>query len=76
MLERGDDNVITPFSGKNAIFEILSQTNRPKSAEYRGKLLELLDGLITSVPIWKLRCNMDIEAAFVAYNAMSKGLQK
>ena len=35
------------------------------------KLLDLLDKLITQVPIWKLKCNMDPEAAIVAYEAMS-----
>ena len=71
MIERGEINEITPFTGKTAIFEVYAQTNMPKSAENRILLLELLDDLIQNVPIWKLRCNMDQEAAKVSYEAMS-----
>lgn len=71
MLERGDKNEIKPFTGKDAIFEIFVQTNRPKGTEYRVKLLELIDELIARVPIWKLKCNMEPEAAIVSYETMS-----
>ena len=71
MLERGEENEIAPLVGKSVIPEILVQINRPRGAEYRIKLLELLDDLITRVPIWKLKCNMDPEAAIVSYEAMS-----
>ena len=71
MLERGENNQIKPFSGKEAIFQVFVQTNRPKPAADRIKLLELLDDLITRIPIWKLKCNMDPDAARVSYEAMS-----
>ena len=71
MLERGEQNAINPFSGKDAIFEIYVQSTRPKAAEYRIKLLELLDKLITQIPVWKLMCNMEPDAAVVSYEAMS-----
>ena len=75
VVERGEENRIDPFGGIQAVRAILRQVNRPKAAEYRVKLLELLDKLITQVPIWKLRCNMDPEAVEVSYKAMS-GMQK
>ncbi len=71
MLERSEHNEIAPFSGKEAIFEVFVQTNRPKAAEYRIKLLELLDSLMQDIPVWKLKCNMEPEAAIVSYEAMS-----
>lgn len=71
MLERGEKNEIVPFDGKEAIFEVFVQTNRPKAAEYRMKLLDLLDNLLTSVPVWKMKCNMELDAARVSYEAMS-----
>lgn len=70
-IERGETNEITPFSGLPAINAIMKQVNRPKAAEYRAKLMELMDKLITEVPIWKLRCNMNPEAAVISYEAMS-----
>lgn len=71
MLERGENNQIEPFYGKDAIFQVFVQTNRPKPAADRIKLLELLDDLITRVQIWKMKCNMDPDAARVSYEAMS-----
>lgn len=71
ILERGEINEITPFRGRDAIFSVYAQTNRPKPAEDRIKLLELLDDLMTRIPVWKLKCNMDPDAARVSYEAMS-----
>lgn len=71
VIERAEINTIEPFGGYDAILAIVRQSNRPKAAEYRMKLMTLLDKLITQVPIWKLQCNMDPEAAIVSYEAMS-----
>lgn len=70
-LERGMDNAITPYAGQELILDFLRQSNRPRAPEYRIKLLELFDRLIQAVPIWKLKCNMESEAAIVSYEAMS-----
>lgn len=71
VLERSPVNTVERISGIDAISPILKQVNRPRSADYRIKLMNLLDLLITNVPIWRLRCNMDPEAAIVSYEAMS-----
>jgi len=71
MIERGEVNEIKPFSGKDAIFEVYVQTNRPKSTENRIRLLELLDNLFANVPVWKMKCNMEPDAAIISYEAMS-----
>ena len=75
MIERGETNEIERFTGSRAVFEILEQTLRPRSTKYRIILLELLEKLMAQVPVWKLRCNMDPEAAVVSYEAMS-GMKK
>lgn len=79
-LERGEKNVIGPLAGTEAIFKLLSQTVRPAGQagpELRGRVLELLDLLIREAPLWKMACNMDPEAAMVAYEAMAgkKGME-
>lgn len=71
MIERGAENEIRPYEAREAVRKLITQLNRPKAAEYRIKLLELLDGFIQDVPIWRLECNMDIGAAIVSYEAMS-----
>lgn len=72
MVCRGEKNEIELFGGTGAIFSILEQTARPRGPEFRIQLLELLDKLITEVPVWKLRCNMEPGAADVSYAAMSQ----
>lgn len=76
MIERCAENSIEPFGGAKAIFAILEQTARPADASLRAKLLDNLDKLLSQVPVWKLRCNMDPNAALVSYNAMCANKQK
>lgn len=71
MIERGVQNEIEHFSGRDAIAAIYQQSTNTDDPVLRLKLLELLDKLMTQVPIWKLKCNMEPEAAIVAYEAMS-----
>ena len=70
-LERGETNEIELFKGVDAIQAVMMQVNRPRWPEFRVKLLLLLDKLFAQVPVWKLKCNMDPEAAIVSYEAMS-----
>ena len=37
------------------------------------KLLDLFDELAKAVPFYRLKCNMEREAALVAYEKMKKG---
>ncbi|MBQ7331196.1 MAG: hypothetical protein IJW94_05355 [Oscillospiraceae bacterium] len=71
VLNRAEENAIAPFAGVEAIQQLLKQINRPKGMDCRVKVMELLDLLMKEVPIWKLDCNMEVEAAQVAYGAMS-----
>lgn len=71
VVKRAEKNTIEPYTGTSAVIDIFTQVNRPKSYELREKLMNLLSELIKDIPIWKLNCNMDMEAADIAYNAMS-----
>lgn len=73
LLYQANKNTIIPFSGKDAIFAILEQTIRPTEVTLQEKLLESLDKLITTIPVWKMGCNMEEKAALVSYKAMSVG---
>lgn len=73
MIERWPTNEIAEYGGSQAVFALLCQTVRPKPAEYRLKLLELLDRFIKDVPIWRLQCNMNQDAVDTSYGAMSQG---
>ena len=71
MIERGSANTIAKCTGHEALTLLIKQVNRPPDMPSRIRLLEVLDKLITEMPIWKLQCNMEDEAALVAYEAMS-----
>ena len=71
LIERSEKNTIEAFNGVLAVYQLLGQTIRPADAAARIQILERLDQLLSRVPVWKLRCNMDPEAAIVAHKAMS-----
>ena len=73
VVNRGQNNAIVPFTGFAAITAVLDQMIRPMGEGYRAQILETLDKLLSNVPVWKLTCNMDDDAATVAYEAMSAG---
>ncbi len=70
IIERGEENKIEKMDTDFALFNILNQTVRPVNEEEMDKMLVTLDKIIRTVPLYKLSCNMDIEAAEVSYNGM------
>lgn len=76
MLNRGPVNEIAPYGGIRATMELLEQTCRPGGAEFRGKLLEMLDRLIKDVPVWQLKCTPTTDAAIVSHKAMAEEAKK
>lgn len=71
VLERGSTNEIERMSSTESLFAILNQTVRPRDESRMDKLLRLIDRLIEDIPIYKLRCNMELEAAEVSYCGMT-----
>ena len=51
---------------------IVQQTNRSLSADGMKQTLSLIDRMLNVVPVYRLGCNMDIEAARVAYEGMNR----
>ena len=71
LLSRGEKNEIERSYGIATIQQLLMQVPKPKDQASRSAILEILDQLITDIPIWKMKCNMESEAAIVSYEAMS-----
>ena len=69
ILERGEANSVTPICAQEALPMILQQSYRPKNLM---KLLEMVEKLTVSTKFYRLKCNMDPEAAVVAYNGMTE----
>lgn len=74
ILQRDKTNHIEPISPDEALFNILNQTVRPTDEHAMDLMLNTLDTVLTKVPVYKLFCNMEPDAATTAYEGMNKGL--
>lgn len=70
VLTRSENNSIVRIEKSEAYPMLLQQVYRPQSPLQMAKTLKLVDKLAEGVDLYRLACNMDIEAAKVAYNAM------
>ncbi len=72
-LERGEKNYIEPMTNNLEIIHcFLSQTLRRVGVDKTEKLFTIIDKLIKNVPIYKLHCLPDEDAAILAHSVMSK----
>ena len=70
ILTRGEKNSIVRIDKAEAYAMLLQQVYRPQNPLQMSKTLKLVDRLAANTELYKLACNMDIETAEVAYNAM------
>lgn len=71
ILERGR-NQIRRMTPEEALYPFLDQTIRPHERAAMEKLLEMLNMVITKIPIYRLQCDTSGEAAQMAYEAMRR----
>ena len=72
ILTRSETNHIERISSKEALTMLCQQSYRPAQPAALRKTLALVDLLSSSVPLYKLGCNMEPEAALVAYHGMNQ----
>ena len=70
ILTRGTENSIVPVTRSEAYSMMLQQVYRPSDPAGMAKTLALVDRLAENTGLYRLACNMDKEAAIVAYNGM------
>jgi len=75
VLSRGEENRIRRMSAVEAFPHLLRQTYRPETEEGAKRMTELVFRLAAEAPAYALACNMEPEAARVAFEAM-KGTAK
>lgn len=75
-LERAENNVIIGISSNQAAKKIVNQIIIPKNSEDVAKTLDLLDFTLKKIDLWFLKCNMDISAAELSFDAMKGGQLK
>ena len=72
-VERALENRIEIMPSQEAASRIMNQILIPKDALGAINTLEMVDKMLNTVNCWVLGCNISIEAAEIAYNAMSGG---
>ncbi len=70
LLERSPTNQIVPLEFAQALPGLLQQSYRPQQTEGMLKSMELAGKLGQQVALYRLGCNMEDEAASVAWNAL------
>lgn len=71
-LERGQTNRMEPYTKNDVVFQFLKQTYRSADPERSEKILSLIGSLLERVPVWRLECNTNPEAAYIAWEAMAE----
>lgn len=72
ILTRNAKNHIEPVEPHAVYPLIVQQTNRSLSVDGMKQTLSLIDHMLNVVPVYQLGCNMNIEAARVAYEGMNR----
>ena len=71
ILERGAENRIHPTTAEEALPMLLHQCYRPLDNAKASHLEALVRALAQRIPLWKMECTKDPEAATIAHSAMS-----
>ena len=75
-LERDAVNHIEKAPVEKAVFNIFSQTIRKLGAENMERLLNVVENIFSTVPLYQLGCNISQEAVDVSYGAMKRELSE
>ena len=70
-VERGEHNESFTVAPEDAVMKLVTQLYLPKRGSGALRALSIADRLIRGVRLVGLRCNMDVEAAEVAYRALT-----
>ena len=72
-LHRGSENGIHPVEPEDILEILRQQVHVPEDPALGERVLELVDILAQTVPLWSMYCTKDPEAARVSYYAMHGG---
>ncbi|MCH5300390.1 MAG: hypothetical protein J1E56_03645 [Ruminococcus sp.] len=72
ILERSEINYIEPITQSDALPMLMQHCYRPSDPVAMKKTLSLIERLGSSVKLYRMGCNMEPEAAQIAYNGMNE----
>lgn len=71
-LHRSEKNTVKRIPPFQAVGLLLEQTIKPADRSLAENMLELADLLLREVPVFSLGCNLDDDAAVIAYNEIER----
>ncbi len=71
-IKRGQENKVEKMAVNEAIKLLFGQTMRSKYENRAMNMLDAVDSILRSVPVFSLECNMEDEAATVSYNGIER----
>lgn len=74
-IHQSPSNAIRKADKQSAVNLLISQIMRYPSQSYMETLLDFIDKNLENIPVFKMGCNMEDEAAKVAYKYMSENLK-
>jgi hypothetical protein len=75
-IERSVANFVEPMKKEDVINLIFNQVYMPKDPIAVMNTMQLIDRLLSCCNLWKIHCNMEPEAAKIAYDAIFKSESK
>lgn len=75
-VEQAAENSIERIPIDDAVPLIISQTVRPTLPIRMEMMCDFIDELIQEIPVYRLKCNMDLDAAKLSYETMSNFRRK
>ena len=71
-LHRSEENTVKKIQPFQAVSLLIEQTIKPADRSLAENMLELADLLLREVPVFSLGCNLQDDAAVVAYNEIER----
>ena len=71
-LHRSEKNQVKKMIPAIAVAQFLEQTINPSNRALAEKMLEYTDSILRNVPVFSLGCNLDPDAAEIAYNEIER----
>ena len=71
-LHRSEENIVKKIPPFQAVSLLIEQTIKPADRSLAENMLELADLLLREVPVFSLGCNLQDDAAIVAYNEIER----
>ncbi len=69
-IERAEQNSCEPMSSSEAVDRIMNQVYMPSDPQALLNTIRLIDRLIHSCSLWRICCNMEPDAAKIAYHTI------